>query len=199
MKPEKLTIADLETRIGIPAEEWHGKCSQLAYAAIAVMGHGDYAYGHYLGEVDPDGYWKDMGLQRHGWVLLGDGRIVDATRWSFENVEPYVFVGDNDGDYDEGGNRLRGAMRNPCPSAEGVEPGNLEEVMCSSKLFERLTGTPFHEMTVRQAAWVANTPYDELGFAVAPIYETLISNDLKMYIPIDNYRRAVREGRVKSA
>jgi len=200
MEPEELTIEMLEEAWGEPADKWHGKCSQLAHAAIGVLGHGHYAYGHFLGDVDPEGFWSvcGLGLQRHGWTLLDDGRIVDPTRWSFENVEPYIYIGENGGDYDEGGNGLRSLLRTPCPSAEG-EACNLKEVMCSSSLFEKVTDTPFDKITRDQALWVANMPYTELGFAVAPIYETLIANGMKVFIPTDNYSRALREGRVKTS
>ncbi len=199
MNPEDLTIEAIEEYYELPAEKWHGRCSELAHAAIGVLEQGHYAYGHYLGHVDPDGHWGDRGLHRHGWVLLDDGRIVDPTRWSFENVKPYIYIGDNDADYDEGGNRLRGALARPCPSAKDGELANLEEVMASAMLFEHLTSTPFAEMTRAQAVWVANLSYADLGFAVASIYETLITNGMKVFIPVDNYNMAVREGRVKAS
>ena len=197
MKPEDLTIEMLEEAWEHPAEEWHGKCSQLAHTAIAVLGHGNYAYGHYHGDVDPDGFWENRAFQRHGWVLLDDGRVLDPTRWSFENVEPYIYIGENDSDYDEGGNAVRTAFRMPCPNVEDGDPADLEEIMSSRYFFEELTGTPFNKITRQQAAWVASESYDRLGFAVAPVYETLIANDLQVFIPIDNYNRAVREGRIK--
>lgn len=197
MEPEDLTIEALEIAYKSPARTWHSGCSQLAHVAIAVMGHGHYAYGHYLGYVDSNGHWNDRIFQRHAWVLLNDKRIVDPTRWSFENVEPYIYVGKMDDDYDEGGNQMRAAFRGPCPPAGEDRLANFKEVLASAPLFEHLTKTPFEKMTFAQAAWVANTPYDQLSFAVASIYETFIANDEDILIPIDNMRRAIREGRVK--
>ncbi len=197
MNPEDLTIEAIEEYYELPAEKWHGRCSELAHAAIDILERGNYAYGHYLGRVDPEGYWDARGVLRHGWVLLDDGRIVDPTRWSFENVEPYIYIGENDGDYDEGGNKLRTALTQPCPSAKDGELANLEEVMCSATLFEHLTSTPFAEMTRDQAVWVANLSYGDLDFAVASIYSTLIAGGMEVFIPIDNYNMAVREGRIK--
>lgn len=197
MNPEDLTIEMLEECLGQPASEWHGKCSQLAHATISILGHGHYAYGHYYGKIDPKGYWSHRGIARHGWVLLGDGRILDPTRWSFENVDPYIYIGPNGTDYDEGGNALRGFMRTPCPSADDEKAIGLKEVMESRYFFEELTKTPFEEITQSQAMWVANAPYDELGIAVAPIYRTLIENKMEAFIPVDNYNRALREGRIR--
>ena len=199
MKPENLTIETLEKALDAPAQKWHGQCSAIAHAAVDVLENGHYIYGDYVGHMDKDGYWAGraaMGGTHHAWVLLGDGRVLDPTRWSFENVEPYIYIG-SDEDYDEGGNQMRAAFRRPCPSAEDGPLANLKDVFGSAPLFERMTKTPFEEMTRDQACWVANMPYDELDFAVASIYETLIANKMGVYIPIDNRKRAIREGRIK--
>jgi len=198
MKPEDLTIEELERALDMSADQWHGKCTLIAHYACKLVG-GHEIYGSYLGPVHKDGYWGNRRMlpNNHGWVLLDDGRVLDPTRWSFEHKDPYIYIGKNDDDYDEGGNKMRAAFRSPCPSADQGRPANLKEVLCSAPLFEQLTNTPFDKITIEQAAWVANTPYDELDFAVAPIYETLIQNEMDAYIPIDNLRRAQREGRIK--
>ena len=198
MKPEDLTVEDLEIETHIPSYKWHGKCTLIAHSAHGFVG-GHEVYGKYEGRVDEDGYWGDRRAlpNNHGWVLLDDGRVLDPTRWSFENVEPYIYIG-SDEDYDEGGNRMRSVFQRPCPSAEDGQPlANLKEVFASAPLFERLTKTPFEKITRDQACWVANLSYDELDLAVASIYETLIANKMKVYIPIDNIKRAIREGRIK--
>ncbi len=198
MKPEDLTIEDIENKLDLPTEHWHGKCTLIAHYAHWFIG-GHEIYGKYQGPIDEDGYWENRRAlpNNHGWVLLDDGRILDPTRWSFENVEPYIYIGKNDDDYDEGGNNMRAAFRQPCPSARDGRPANMKEVVASAPLFERLTNAPFNEMTIEQALWVANTPYDELDFAVASIYETLIANKMGAFIPIDNIKRAIREGRIE--
>jgi len=123
LKPEDLTIEALESSVNLAAELWHGKCSELAWAAIELLGHGDYAYGHYLGYVDPKGYWGKYSpfSMRHGWALLEDGRILDPTRWSFENVEPYIYVGDAK-DYDEGGTNCVACCEDPALQPTKVSP-----------------------------------------------------------------------------
>lgn len=196
MKPEDLTIEALEQSVGERAFMWHGRCTFIAHHACKFIG-GHEIYGSYLGHVDKDGYWGSRRTlpNNHGWVLLDDGRVLDPTRWSFENVEPYIYIGSGK-DYDEGGNQMRAAFREPCPNVKDGRPANMKEVFASAPLFEHLTGTPFDEMTREQAVWVANSPYDELDFAVASVYETLIANHMTAFIPIDNLRRAQREGRV---
>ena len=32
----------------------------------------------------------------HGWIVTNEDEVVDPTRWVFENVEPYIFVGIDD-------------------------------------------------------------------------------------------------------
>lgn len=195
MKPEKLTIKKLEQVSGMKTDQWHGQCTVFSALACSLVGGHD-IYGDYCGPVDSEGYWKNrLGLPiHHGWVLLDDGRILDPTRWSFENIAPYIYLDFNDRDYDEGGNVKRAMFRRPCPGPGGV----LADFKPSTAdmLFEHLTKTPYEKMTREQAFWVANLGYDELDFAVGGIYETLLDNDMEAAIPIDNLRRARREGRL---
>ena len=196
MKPEKLTIERLEKETRMSTRQWHGKCTLLAHFACKLVG-GNEIYGDYHGFIHPKGFWSGRGpFTHHGWVLLDDGRVLDPTRWSFENIEPYIYLDHNTKDYDEGSNRSRRMFRRPCPEMRGA-PADLVAPKCVHALFEHLTGTPFAKMTREQACWVANLGYDELDFAVADIYETLINNDMSALIPIDNLKRARREGRVK--
>ena len=196
MKPEDLTIEDLEMALSSPADQWHGKCTAVSYAAQKLIG-GHNIYGDYLGYVDANGYWghRRQYPNHHGWVLLDDGRVIDPTRWSFENVEPYIYIGHNETDYDEGSNKMREQLRGECPGPNGKK-ANLKFDTGADALFEHLTETPADEITVSQAMWVANESYDQLGFAVYGIYKTLIDSDMGAFIPIDNVNRAKREGRL---
>jgi hypothetical protein len=200
MIPKKLRIKHIEEALDLPASEWHGKCTFVSSALVQKgLIKGAPVYGHYLGPVDPSGYWGmrgACGFIQHGWVLLKDGRVLDPTRFSFENVDPYIHIGDADPDYDEGGNIWRAASRKPCPEAGGKPAGMKAESQIIEELFEHLTDTPFYKITWAQAHWVANLTPEELDFTVADIYKTLKDNDLKALIPHDNWARAVREGRV---
>lgn len=93
-KPSELTIADVEKAIGIPAGEWHGRCYEIATAIVKnKLVKGRAVYGHYTGHVAYTGFWKDkrgQPFQRHGWIVLKDERILDPTRWSFEDKKPYI-------------------------------------------------------------------------------------------------------------
>jgi hypothetical protein len=196
MKPEDLTIEDLEKAIDLPSDKWHGKCTLVAHAAQKIVGGHD-VYGDYLGPIDPDGYWGHRRgfSNHHGWVLLDDDRILDPTRWSFENIEPYIYLEHNKKDYDEGSNRMRSQLMGQCPPPEGKK-ANLKFAPSAKMLFEKLTGTSPEELTVNQIHWVANIPYEQLDFAMHSVYQTIINSNMSAFIPIDNVRRAKREGRI---
>ncbi|MHC4432494.1 MAG: hypothetical protein ACYTBS_11705, partial [Planctomycetota bacterium] len=102
-------------------------------------------------------------------------------------------------EYDEGGNRLRMAMMRPCPSAEGGRPANIERSNSSQRIaLKQLTKTNFEDITREQMFWLANLPYEYLDIMVYPVYTLLAENNMKVLIPIDNWERAVREGRVRN-
>jgi len=200
MRPSDLRISHIEKAVDLPASEWHGKCTVISQAVVQLdLVTGDAVYGHYRGPVDHKSFWAARsvcGFIQHGWVLLQDGRVLDPTRFSFENVEPYIHIGDADPDYDEGGNIWRAASRMPRPEAGGKPAGMKAESQIIEELFEHLTDTPFSKITWAQAHWVATLTPEELDFSAADIYKTLKDNDLKALIPHDNWARAVREGRV---
>lgn len=195
VKPEKLTIERLEKESGLFAGDWHGRCTTLAHHAAKLVG-GHEVYGAYHGPVDACGYWKDRLFQRHGWVLLDDGRILDPTRWSFENVDPYIYVGDA-ADYDEGAQDVRKMFRSACPDTHGREI-KFSIPHEAAVAIEMLTGMPLEKITFDQIFWVANTPYDELveSGSVGAVYDLLIQNKLAALVPIDNVNRARREGHI---
>jgi len=195
MKPEDLTIRDLEIVVGVPVQLWHGKCTALSHAAQKLVG-GVAVYGDYCGFISDSGYWaKRSGFpNHHGWVLLDDGRVLDPTRWSFENKEPYIYIGDGT-DYDEGGNMLRRMMAPPdCPPPRGKMAALDFENATEREFWRRITHTHTSAITVEQAMWVANLPYDEDLAHYA--YRVLARSGFRAMVPIDNFRRADRKGLV---
>lgn len=207
MKPEELTIEDCEEALMLPADNWHGMCAGISSGIISaglVEGHA--VYGHYLGDIATDGFWgrrKHHWFVQHGWILLPDGRVLDPTRFSFENKPPYIYLWDNKTDYDEGGNKFRSAMNKPCPKAEDSERGLMSKPARpwdvsqeESQAIESLVGTPFAEISFEQGYWIANLPYEDIASVVGLVYKALGRNGGKAYIPLDNWRRAEREGEV---
>ena len=187
MKPEDLTIEDLEKCADLPVRKWHGLCRKMAAATHSIIKTGRWVWGDYLGLIDKNGYYGERSkLNRiigHAWILLDDERALDPTRWVFEHVDPYIYIGNAD-DYDEVGNDFRTLFNRSCPTADKGRLVNLKTSASNAALFERLTTTPFDKLTIQQLAWIATTPYDELGSNAVLIYETLVANDLKTLIPI---------------
>jgi hypothetical protein len=203
MKPEELTIEAVAEAFGGPAKNWHGKCFGVASAIVDEgLVEGEAIYGHYLGPIAKDGFWgqrRGHPFVQHGWVLLPDGRILDPTRFSFENKDPYIYLEDNEDDYDEGGNQFRQAMhaKRPCPDAGGDKPLEWDASQEEAQAFESLTGTPFADFNFEQAFWIGNMPYDEIKGAISLVYTTFARNKLIAIIPMDNWKRAKREGLVE--
>lgn len=213
MKPEDLTIEMMVEASG-PTETWEGQCYGMACIAAELLGGDATAvYGHYLGEVSPDGYWfRKTGCSfiQHGWVLLPDGRVLDPTRWSFENVEPYLYLGEADV-YDEGGNAFRQALRGPPPpwrwdpDDSMVTPVNLQTVTSRAdsvyRVIVRILGPDevrfgkWLVITREQLFYVANTHYEMLAPSQAALYKAFEAAGYAEAVPFDNRARAEREAK----
>jgi hypothetical protein len=203
------TIAEVESRLKWPVDGWKGQCFGVASQMVAKgLVRGTAVYGHYLGAVNPEGYFGKRtkhSFVQHGWVLMGDGRILDPTRWVFENTEPYIYVAKKNKDYDEGGNELRAAFKRPAPAFDSDEkcvvfkkdvlptaPWNFIEKLLPLNL-EQEPGT----LSISQVYWLANLPYEDLFPYTAVIYKAIAEVGEEVAIPWDNRMRAERE--LKSA
>ena len=160
-------IQDIEQEIGIPAAKWPGKSFFIAteFVDCGVV-EGKAVYGIYTGPIEEDGVtFGGRLLGRHGWVETPDGKIVDPTRWVYEDVVPYVHVGDvDDPEYDRAGVRHREQVHR----ALGIETApefNLEDGPLAGLnwpddttkefvLGDLLGGSP--GVTPTQAGWLAN-------------------------------------------
>lgn len=96
--PRRLpTLAECEKAIGEKAQAWVARCYEISCAIVkAGLVDGDAVYGHWIGPVSPKSHFaraRGLPFVPHGWILLKDGRVLDPTRWVFENVEPYLYVG----------------------------------------------------------------------------------------------------------
>ena len=124
---------------------------------------------------------------------------MDPTRWSFENVEPYIWIGENDGSYDEGANALKQMMRRPCEKRQGLD--KLHHLLLQPKvsgdiwlLSERRIGRDDMGLIVdaRQGFWIANLPYELLEPHAREVYLAVSRAFGKAAVPIDNWQRAMR-------
>lgn len=98
--PKKMklpTLAACEKALGEKAETWVARCYEISCRIVAAgLVEGEAVYGHWLGKVHPRSHFADRGRMpfiQHGWILLKDGSILDPTRWVFEAVSPYLYVG----------------------------------------------------------------------------------------------------------
>ena len=102
----KAILQSLVVAVG-PTDDWRGNCFALAAQAVTHgIVEGRAVYGTWRGPISEDSiFFEHQGeFVIHGWVNLPDGRICDPTRWVFEAVEPYIYIGKND-HYDEGVNK----------------------------------------------------------------------------------------------
>ncbi len=93
------TLEECEKALGEKAEKWGGRCFEVASRIVeAGLVDGVAVYGHWVGDVHPESMFARKSVRlpfvQHGWVQLADGRVLDPTRWEFEHVAPYLFVGE---------------------------------------------------------------------------------------------------------
>lgn len=201
------TIEELEDNVGFETDKWHGHCYGVASDLAEMIKGAKAVYGHWLGAVDEEGYWArhvKRPFIQHGWVVLEDGTILDPTRFSFENVEPYIWIGENDGNYDQGGNQWMEMLMitRPFPKhGEGWNYDVLHQITLHENIlnhmrnlsqYAELFPIPIKSETVTlhsgQLFWFANCPLSWLEPYTKEIYEVIRDSGNYEYIPIDNRR-----------
>lgn len=191
-----LTLAEAELIVGHPAIEWGGRCYEMA-SKLEDAYRGAAVYGHWLGPVSRGSifsYRAVTGFVQHGWIEMPDGGVVDPTRWAFEAVDPYIYVGPND-HYDRGGNALRMRMAGPAPPAT-TEPGTVLTVPpeTATLLFAMTGWRDLDNLSDDQLRWLAHMSPEVYGFEHArTILQALADAGQKARIPIDNWRWAMEE------
>lgn len=203
-----ITLEELEEETKMPTPEWAGNCYAVACAASDMIGGSEAIYGHWTGPVAEGSRFSNRGLigfVQHGWVLLKDGHILDPTRWVFENVKPYLYIGPND-HYDEGGNHFRMAIRNSPPPWDPLdnvyevtreilppEPWRFVEKLLKLDEIMAKDYTP-GDVTFAQLHWLANYDPQQMEGHAEAIYEMLTHFHMEAHIPFDN-RNMVERGR----
>jgi len=171
-------------RINMPVQEWKGNCYMIASLLIKHgIVKGKLRYGHYLGPVAKTSMFNyGQTFQRHGWVEKSASVVVDPTRWVFEDVDPYIYVGHPKDLYDVGGQLLKQAMAIPYPEdSMGRTIAVPEEVTFHMHPFHHVRDT----ITIEQLMWFANLTPVVLGEHAKPIYKWLEETDNAALIPID--------------
>jgi hypothetical protein len=200
-----ITVEQLEKVSEMEARRWVGNCYGIACVAAPLAG-GVPVYGHYLGPVHSKSMFAmRKGFIQHGWVSLPDGRILDPTRWEFEGIEPYIYVGPSD-HYDEGGNQLRMQMLGSSPEFDSdekvfnitssmlhTEAWNFVESVLGLRDCLGWDGYEAGDVDLKQLQWLANQDPATLEGHGGDIYAMLTRLNLKGFIPIDNLKKVERE------
>lgn len=98
-KLAKMTPEQIAERIQLPLEDWTGNCYGVALLMVqaGLVPAGSRAvYGHWRGPIAKSSHFagrRGVGFTGHGWVLTEEGQIIDPTRFAFEDVAPYVYLG----------------------------------------------------------------------------------------------------------
>lgn len=103
----------IAAEIDVPLDRWPGNCHAIATKVMHSfpMEGMRLVRGHFTGYISRDFVYHHGGIQQHSWLRLGDGRILDPTRWAIESPRrPAIYVGINDG-YDEAGLALDRSSR----------------------------------------------------------------------------------------
>lgn len=205
-QPDNVNVKDVEKAIGIPAKQWVSRCHEIACAVVeSGLVKGRAVYGMYLGPVDEDSYFNHKApCQRHGWVKLSKGRVLDPTRWVFENLPPYIYVGPGK-DYDEGANRLRAALRQPCPEpgTPGFDTGQPDQKLwvseaCAAHLKALANNQGEREqlcitLPFSVLHWLCNEAVVNLEPHAREFFVAVANKGSKAMIPIDNWLRVMEE------
>lgn len=187
-------------KITIPVRKWKGQCYGLALEFLKhKLIKGVPRYGHWTGPVEHGSMFYNtfmrMGWCHHGWVELPNKHVCDPTRWVFEDVEPYIFVGpDREQYYDVGGNKHRAANIRPVPVFDAFHkiiqnPKNKEV-----DLFVRsFLNNPTTEITFQQGFWIANLPPSMLEPFTKQVYNWIDKIKHPAWIPVDNRRLILKK------
>lgn len=100
---------EVAREIGLPLAVWPGNCHAVALGVLTNLPTRGMRLvrGHYHGRIARKSAYRAAGPQQHSWLRLGDGRILDPTRWAMERPDqPFIYIGLND-HYDEAGVEVR--------------------------------------------------------------------------------------------
>lgn len=195
---EGLTVEMVAQLIGAPPEEWEGQCTWVVSELIKTgKVIGKKRYGHYYGPISPKSIFARSHLTtpcRHGWIELEDGRVLDPTRWVFEAIGPYIYIGPNRCEYDAGGQILK--MSNLAPPPDYLE--GEETVEAPQEFIEAFLVVPGVKegrevFTLDQVFWLANLPVPNLGEIGRPLYKWLNEHGYKVFIPLDNWQLVMED------
>lgn len=202
-----ITLRQLEAATGLKAKDWAGSCYAIACAAAKLISGAVAIYGHWTGPTVSGSIFAGRLVVQHGWVLLRDGRVLDPTRWEFEQRKPYIYCGPSDY-YDEGGNKFRMAMQgdepppfDPCDRVYHLDSDvlptsawNYVERLLRLDQYYGLDDYEVGSVSSAQLFYVANIDPRKMEGHAKAIYDMLEKLYLLAAMPIDN-QLMIEQGR----
>lgn len=176
---------ELVEEMGVHVVDWIGNCEG---AVRLFMRHFPIK-----GSISARGAWTQgteafgdclRPFTQHSWIQLEDERVLDPTRWVFEGVAPYIYVGESDY-YDYGTNALN-AIIHDIPDTPYNKPGTKELDPTDADLLRtygvRCFGDKVHHDDLW---WLSRMPPTGQHKA---LYEFFEDQGMQAMIPIDNFR-----------
>lgn len=195
-----ITIEQVERWTHQMVQAWQGNCHGIALRMQPHVAGSRIVRGFWHGPLK--GYWSDRAhfpFTGHTWLELADGTVIDPTRWSFEDVNPYIYLGKPPNShrfwpYDEGGNRWRADNVRPCPAVVGSERYRITTLSEEPRAhIIALMGPSYNGigfLDQGQVFWLSNLPYQTLEPYARAVYHWIDSRGLTAFIPIDNRIKA---------
>jgi hypothetical protein len=186
-------IEKVSKEIDWNVDKWVANCYAVSSAIVdAGLIQGKAVFGKYHGFINENSFFKKSTFTNHGWILTKDGKIIDPTRWVFENTNPYIYICDSDNnDYDQGSN----VIKNILSSLQNVPvfDDSLRVITIDNEeiehYFSELLGKEKipHKISINQILSIASSSVNTLGCAAKPIFTWLNEKGLSAFVPIDNF------------
>jgi len=194
VKKPVTSIAVIEKAIGIKADRWVSRCHEIAGCILRknlVPSKSRLCYGNWMGAFEEGSPFHGRAFTHHGWIELPDGRVYDPTRWVFEQVKPYIYVGAND-HYDDCAEELRAALH---PSGMPEPQGKTVEFpVCSVRTLRRfLPVVRKNHVHLNQIFWLANQPLAHFRGHERAVFKALVRATLGTLIPFDQRRKVLHD------
>jgi hypothetical protein len=206
----RLTVRVASSVIGVPVDQWPGRCHTIAgFILAAGLVRGRLRYGMWLGPISEkcERFSAARGFVHHGWIETADSEVVDPTRWVFEAADPYIYIGKNDGSYDNAGGTLRAITMGQFPMSGQSDGGRRVELKLSRGaaltvmgIISRFNGGLIARrrgallLDTRQVSWIANIPLQMLEEHARELYAAIKAVGLGAYVPIDNMEVVFGDG-----
>jgi hypothetical protein len=166
---------------GTPEAVFAGNCHSVARELMKFLGkEARLVRGHWIGSKYP---------KQHSWLEYR-GKIIDPTRFQFENKSAYIFKGlISDPHYDKFSCSLRSPNYRDLPPREGQLFRTQFTHKTRAKLNQLLyNDRDWHFWTKEEIMYIANMPPKDFGKSFKSIFSEIIRRGYRAAIPIDILR-----------